>query len=1109
MEERPISLFALGTVDLRGSDGEVARSILAQPKRLALLAYLAVASPRGLHRRDRLLALFWPEFEHEQARHALRLALHQLRRVLGADVIESVGDDTIRVDASRLWCDVSAFEHALDLGDVATALAIYRGDLLDGLHVSDTSAAFEQWLDSERHRLSRRAARAAREFATALENAGHLTTAIHWARQAATLQPDDESALRRLLVLLDAHGDRAGALRAYDDFTRRMAREFDTSPSAETQSLIDAIRARATVRPFVSSTDLIAASESKAGKPIGPTPERRHWSRPLLVPALALGAAVLLSAVLVARRRMPPVPPIVAVGAIADRTGGDSAVTTTLRDLLATDLARVPNVRVVSHTRIYEILGQMGVRTENPERIANAARSAGATELLEGELYRITGDSLRLDLRREDLGQGVLRGAVSVEARDLFTLVGNATRAFALAFDLRPPNTPVTVITTSSLVAQRFYEEGLRAYYRSDEPLALRMFEAALTEDSTFAMAAYYAGRSAAGTDTPKSMSFKALAVRLAHRAGDRERLLIAQEWAALSNNPSRLTIAESLATRFPAEPDGELALGQALMWAGEWLPAIPHLRRAVALDSATLRLDSGTLDRNRGRCRACDAMGEIVTAYASVDSLDAAEREARLWIGARPRSYAAHAALAQLLDRQDRSDEALREYRASRGLLETYGRGLLDRVGVDLRTGSFASADQVLREIAETGDRGAQADGLFWLTISLRMQGRLNEALEVARKYRRLREHSASEAFAARRAAIPEAHVLLEQGREREAAALFDSIGAVKHAPPPNAPDSMPGAAAFDRIWALKRVGTALAAAGDTSRLSELADSVQSLGNLSAYVHDRRIHHHLRGLLWAARGRSDSAVREFEAAMYSSSDGSAETSLQLARALVRAGRPREAIHVLRAALHNFMDRAGFSTPRTEIQDALWQAYMAANERDSASVYARRVVNAWQHADPIFRDRVERARHAAAGPHPTAVRLPPPNVSAGAKPGHEGRGFVRWLGLELGSETPDEAVVETDRTRPVANAVQHDERASKHALVGPRATRGHAGPVASIGEPFVRLAFARQCPRRCDRAFESRRSCLLQPAIELSTIGEVEAGHEVAAIQLERAAEAS
>jgi tetratricopeptide (TPR) repeat protein len=362
--------------------------------------------------------------------------------------------------------------------------------------------------------------------------------------------------------------------------------------------------------------------------------------------------------------------------------------------------------------------------------------------------------------------------------------------------------------------------------------------------------------------------------------------------------------------------------------------------------------------------------MGEIVTAYASVDSLDAAEREARLWIEARPRSYAAHAALAQLLDRQDRSDEALREYRASRDLLETYGRGLLDRVGVDLRTGSFASADQVLREIAETGDRGAQADGLFWLTISLRMQGRLNEALEVARKYRHLSEHSASEAFAARRAAIPEAHVLLEQGKEREAAALFDSIGAVKHAPPPNAPDSMPGAAAFDRIWALKRVGTALAAAGDTSRLSELADSVQSLGNLSAYVHDRRIHHHLRGLLWAARGRSDSAVREFEAAMYSSSDGSAETSLQLARALVRAGRPREAIHVLRAALHNFMDRAGFSTPRTEIQDALWQAYMAANERDSASVYARRVVNAWQHADAIFRDRVERARHAAAGPHP-------------------------------------------------------------------------------------------------------------------------------------------
>ena len=48
----------LGPLNLTTADGREARSLLAQPRRLALLAYLAAATPRGLHRRDTILALF-------------------------------------------------------------------------------------------------------------------------------------------------------------------------------------------------------------------------------------------------------------------------------------------------------------------------------------------------------------------------------------------------------------------------------------------------------------------------------------------------------------------------------------------------------------------------------------------------------------------------------------------------------------------------------------------------------------------------------------------------------------------------------------------------------------------------------------------------------------------------------------------------------------------------------------------------------------------------------------------------------------------------------------------------------------------------------------------
>src|SRR5256884_5668442 len=81
----------LGTLSLRTADGRDAGSLLSQPRRLALLAYLAAATPRGPHRRDTLLALLWPELDQEHARAALRQSLHVLREALGDDVVVTRG----------------------------------------------------------------------------------------------------------------------------------------------------------------------------------------------------------------------------------------------------------------------------------------------------------------------------------------------------------------------------------------------------------------------------------------------------------------------------------------------------------------------------------------------------------------------------------------------------------------------------------------------------------------------------------------------------------------------------------------------------------------------------------------------------------------------------------------------------------------------------------------------------------------------------------------------------------------------------------------------------------------------------------------------------------
>ena len=108
-----IRFRALGSADLRDDDGNELRAVLSRPGQLALLAYLALARPRGFHRRDTLVGLFWAETGQDQARNALRQAVHRLRHELGTDVIQSRGAEELSVNSAILWSDVTAFDDAL------------------------------------------------------------------------------------------------------------------------------------------------------------------------------------------------------------------------------------------------------------------------------------------------------------------------------------------------------------------------------------------------------------------------------------------------------------------------------------------------------------------------------------------------------------------------------------------------------------------------------------------------------------------------------------------------------------------------------------------------------------------------------------------------------------------------------------------------------------------------------------------------------------------------------------------------------------------------------------------------------------------------------------
>lgn len=238
-----IRLLLLGGVRLTDAEGRDIRAVLQQPKRLAVLAYLATARPRNAQRRDSLVALFWPELSEERARASLSQALYFLRNNTNPNLVAELGRERVGLSHGAVWCDVVEFEGLLEAGQVEEALRLYDGDFMRGLHISD-APEWEKWLDEERERLRKLAVSAAWELATREETAGHAGLAVHWASWAAGMNPLDESGHRRLLELLDRTGDRGRALRTHEEWARRFEHELEVEPAEETLRLVEAIRGK-------------------------------------------------------------------------------------------------------------------------------------------------------------------------------------------------------------------------------------------------------------------------------------------------------------------------------------------------------------------------------------------------------------------------------------------------------------------------------------------------------------------------------------------------------------------------------------------------------------------------------------------------------------------------------------------------------------------------------------------------------------------------------------------------------------------------------------------------------------------------------------------------
>jgi DNA-binding SARP family transcriptional activator len=238
----PFRLLTLGRLALLTPTGDEDRSLGTRRRKLAVLAYLALA--RRPVPRDSLVELFWGDQDEDRARHSLSDALSHLRRALGADAISAGRAEIAFNQSAPLAIDIVELQAAASAkrwGDVA---ALYAGPFLDAVHLQD-SPRWEQWVTQQRTAAERAFETAARaecaRLAAAEQWSACATLAGRWLEQLPLAQ--DAAAHQVDALMRAAHSPVEGARHALDAYAlwhRRLEREFDLAPDA---ALVARVRA--------------------------------------------------------------------------------------------------------------------------------------------------------------------------------------------------------------------------------------------------------------------------------------------------------------------------------------------------------------------------------------------------------------------------------------------------------------------------------------------------------------------------------------------------------------------------------------------------------------------------------------------------------------------------------------------------------------------------------------------------------------------------------------------------------------------------------------------------------------------------------------------------
>jgi predicted ATPase/DNA-binding SARP family transcriptional activator len=253
-----LSLYLFGSFEARIDDTPLKG--FDSDKVRALLAFLVLEANRP-HTRESLTGLLWPDFPESSAKANLRNSLSNLRHVLcdklASQSFLSITPENVQFNqSSDFWCDVTTFEQQyrafnlptsspdLDnpsISQIETAIALYRGSLLEGFSLKD-SPAFDDWLFLLREKLQHQALSVLNQLAEHYIQDEDFAKASFYTHRQVELEPWQEEAHRQLMRLLALSGQRSAALVQYEVCCRNLEAELGVEPTSETARLYEQIR---------------------------------------------------------------------------------------------------------------------------------------------------------------------------------------------------------------------------------------------------------------------------------------------------------------------------------------------------------------------------------------------------------------------------------------------------------------------------------------------------------------------------------------------------------------------------------------------------------------------------------------------------------------------------------------------------------------------------------------------------------------------------------------------------------------------------------------------------------------------------------------------------